>query len=83
MTPNVVSPASREAATAAAHDVLVALFPAQQADLELKYSASLATIPDGPAKANGISVGQQANSGILALRANGGRNAVVPGNAAA
>lgn len=31
VTPNVVSPASPEAATAtAAHDVLVALFPAQQ-----------------------------------------------------
>jgi len=54
-----VSPASREAATAAAaHDVLVALFPAQQADLDAKYSASLATIPDVP-QTNGISVGQQ------------------------
>src|SRR6266404_9953117 len=71
VTPNVVSPASREAATAAAaHDVLVALFPAQQADLDAKYSASLATIPDGPANANGISVGEQAASGILTLRAN-------------
>jgi PAP2 superfamily len=79
VTPNVVSPASREAATAAAaHDVLVALFPAQQADLDAKYSASLATIDDGPAKNNGISVGQQAASGILGLRASDGRDAVVP-----
>lgn len=79
VTPNVVSPASREAATvAAAHDVLVALFPAQQADLDAKYSESLASIPDGPAKAHGISVGQQAASGILALRASDGRDAVVP-----
>jgi hypothetical protein len=79
VTPNVVSPASPEAATAAAaHDVLVALFPAQQVDLDAKYSASLGTIPDGPAKANGISVGQQAASGILGLRANDGRDAVVP-----
>ena len=79
VTPNVVSPASREAATAAAaHDVLVALFPAQQADLDAKYSASLGMIPDGPAKGNGISVGQQTASGILALRANDGRDAVVP-----
>lgn len=78
-TPNVVSPASPEAAVAAAaYDVLVALFPAQQADLEAKYSVSLAAIDDGPAKANGISVGQQAASGILALRANDGRDAVVP-----
>ena len=79
VTPNVVSPASREAATAAAaHDMLVALFPVQQADLDAKYSASLATIPDGPAKTNGISVGQQTASGILGLRANDGRDAVVP-----
>jgi len=79
VTPNVVSPASPEAATAAAaHDMLVALFPAQQADLDAKYSASLAAINDGLAKTNGISVGQQTAVGILALRANDGRDAVVP-----
>ncbi len=78
MTPNVVSPASPEAATAAAaHDVLVALFPAQQADLDAKYAASLATVADGPAKTDGISVGQQTASGILTLRVNDGRDAVV------
>src|SRR6266513_1166644 len=61
VTPNVVSPASREAATAAAaHDVLVALFPAKQADLDAKYSASLATIPDAPAKTHCLSAGQHA-----------------------
>ena len=39
--------ASREAAAAqAAHDVLVALFPAQQADLDAKLAASLAQIPN-------------------------------------
>jgi len=79
VTPNVVSPASREAATAAAaHDVLVALFPAQQADLDLKYSTSLGTIDESLEKAHGISVGQQTASGILALRVNDGRDAVVP-----
>jgi hypothetical protein len=79
VTPNVVSPASREAAAAtAAHDVLVALFPAQQADLDAKYSTSLGMIADSPAKANGISVGQQTAVGILALRENDGRDAVVP-----
>src|SRR5206468_4322414 len=79
VTPNVGSPASPEAATAAAaHDVLIALFPAQQADLDAKYVLSLAAIPDGPAKTNGISVGQQTAAGILALRANDGRDAIVP-----
>jgi hypothetical protein len=57
--------------------MLVALFPAQQADLDTKYAASLSTIPDGPAKMNGIAVGQQTAAGILALRANDGRDATV------
>jgi hypothetical protein len=78
VTPNVVTPASPEAATAAAaHDMLVALFPSQQADLDANYAASLALISDGPAKTNGISVGQQAAAGILLFRANDGRDAVV------
>jgi len=78
VTPSVVSPTSREAATAAAaHDVLVALFPNQQSDLDAKYATTLATIPDGPAKTNGIGVGQQTAAGILSFRANDGRDAVV------
>ena len=40
------------------------------------YAASLALIPDGPAKTNGIAVGQQAAAGILSFRANDGRDAV-------
>src|SRR5688500_10169568 len=43
--PSVDRPASAEAAAAtAAHDVLVALFPAQMADLDAKYAASLAVL---------------------------------------
>src|SRR5438552_11553250 len=78
-SPNVVTPASPVAATAAvAHDMLVALFPSQQAVLDAEYAASLALIPDGPAKINGSSVGQQSAAGILLFRANDGRDAVVP-----
>jgi hypothetical protein len=59
VTPTVTIPASPEAAAATAgHDTLVALFPAQQTDLDAKYATSLAQIPDGPAKTNGIAVGQ-------------------------
>ena len=77
--PNIVFPASPEAAAAtAAHDVLVALFPNQQADLDAKYAESLATITDDTAKINGIAVGQQTAAGIIMLRANDGRNAIVP-----
>lgn len=76
--PTVISPVSTDAAIAtAAHDMLVALFPAQQADLDAKYAASLSTIGDGPATVNGIAVGQQTAAGILALRANDGRDATV------
>jgi len=76
--PNVDRPASAEAAAAtAAHDVLVALFPAQVADLDAKYAASLLAIPDDVAKVNGIAVGLQAASAILVARANDGRDATV------
>jgi VCPO second helical-bundle domain len=76
--PDVVTPASPEAAAvAAAHDVLVALFPAQQGDLDAKYATSLAAIADGPAKTNGISVGQQVAAGTLLFRTGDGRDAVV------
>jgi hypothetical protein len=76
--PIVERPASGEAAAAAAaHAVLVALFPAQVADLEAKYEASLAALPDDVTKVNGILVGQQAASAILNARALDGRDATV------
>jgi len=76
--PVVDSPASEEAAAAtAAHDVLVALFPAQASDLDARYATSLAALPDNGAKANGIAVGRQAASAILSKRAEDGRNATV------
>jgi len=76
--PAVDRPASAEAAAAtAAHDVLVALFPAQAADVDVQYAASLAALPDDIAKANGIAVGQQAASAILIKRAGDGRDATV------
>ena len=76
--PTVISPASTDAAIAtAAHDMLVALFPGQQAVLDAKYAASLNTITNEPAKMNGIAVGQQTAAGILALRAGDGRDATV------
>src|SRR5260221_3788567 len=74
--PPVTAPAWAEAAAArAGRDVLLALHPARAADCEALYASSLAAVPDGPAEANGIDVGQQAAAGILALRASDGRNA--------
>jgi len=71
--------ASQEAAAAAAaHRTLVGLFPAQAATLDAAFATSLAAIADGPAKTRGIALGQEVAVGILALRADDGRNRVVP-----
>src|ERR1700719_2592957 len=68
--------ASQEAAaTAAAHEVLVALYPAFQAALDTALQQSLAQIPDGNDKAEGIRIGQTVANRILALRSNDGANA--------
>ena len=60
------------AAAAAAHDVLVQLYPGQQAMLDSDLTASLAAMPDGQSKAAGVQVGEHAAAMILALRANDG-----------
>src|SRR5262245_15073625 len=76
--------ASREAAGAqAAHDVLVALFPAAQSALDANVRDTLLQIPADPAhgkqpKAEGIAVGQAAAAAVLALRANDHAFDVVP-----
>jgi hypothetical protein len=68
--------ASQEAAAAAAaHDVLVALYPAFQTTLDAALQQSLAQIPDGQDKAEGVRVGQTVAGRILALRSNDGSNA--------
>src|SRR5215510_7989321 len=71
--------ASPEAAVAAAaHDVLVAQLPTQQATLDAAYAASLASIPEGAAKTRGVAIGQAAAAAILALRSADGSNAPIP-----
>jgi PAP2 superfamily len=68
--------ASQEAAAAAAaHDVLVALYPAFQTTLDSALQQSLAQIPDGQDKAEGVRIGQTVAGRILALRSNDGSNA--------
>ncbi len=55
--------ASKEAAAATAgHGVLVGLVPAQKAHFDTALSASLAKVADGPAKTDGIAVGNQSAS---------------------
>jgi hypothetical protein len=56
------------AAVAAAHAVLLSFFGGSQLMLDAARDASLATIPDGPAKANGVAVGVEAAAKIIAER---------------
>ena len=74
--PGISPGASQEAAAAAAaHEVLVALYPKFQATLDIQLQQSLAQIADGQNKEPGIAVGQLAADRILALRSNDGSNA--------
>jgi hypothetical protein len=79
----ITSDASPEAAVAtAAHDVLLDQFnqlvaygfSSQQSSIDSAFAASLAQIPNGRAKANGVIVGRAAALSILALRAGDGWN---------
>ncbi len=64
---------SAAAAAQAAHDVLVGIFPAQQATLDGKLATTLEGIPDGPAETGGIEVGAAAATAMLLARTNDGR----------
>ncbi|MFZ1881218.1 MAG: vanadium-dependent haloperoxidase [Gaiellaceae bacterium] len=66
------------AAATAAHDVLVRLYPSQAATLDADLAASLATVPNGSAKEQGIRVGSAAAAKLVALRANDGSAAPPP-----
>jgi membrane-associated phospholipid phosphatase len=70
--------ASAEAAAAqAAHDALVALFPAQAGTFDSALAADLADIPAGQAR-QGVAVGSEAARQILAWRSTDGFNATEP-----
>jgi hypothetical protein len=69
--------ASVEAAVAAANRATLAkLAPSEVAAIDSAYRAALAMIADGPAKTEGISVGEKAAAEILASRANDGADAL-------
>jgi hypothetical protein len=69
---------SQEAATAAAaHRTLVGLYPAQAGKFDAALRSSLAKIPDGKAKQDGIALGQQVADQIISLRNTDGITKVV------
>lgn len=66
--------ASQEAAAAAAaHEVLIQLYPSFQATLDAQFQQALTQLPN-TGKADGISIGNTVADRILALRANDGSN---------
>src|SRR5438132_2022885 len=75
----VPASASREAAaSAAAHQALVNLFPASASSFDALHAAILAAIPDGPQKTAGIVWGEFVANQILVARANDGSDVIVP-----
>jgi len=74
-----VSPAAgtlREVAVAAAaRFALVRLYPDQAKDFESLYLTTLAAVPDGAPKSNGIQLGEQVATEVLAMRAKDGADA--------
>jgi hypothetical protein len=69
-----VSPRASQdaAAAAAAHETLLALFPAFQTTLDEQYQQSLAQIPDGEEKTAGVDVGRAVALATLAIRTDDG-----------
>jgi membrane-associated phospholipid phosphatase len=66
------------AADAAAHTVLVTLYPAQQSTLDADLTAELAGVPDAPGKVAGVRIGNEVARGLLAVRADDGSTVAAP-----
>ena len=60
------------AAAKAAHDVLVAVYPAQQAKLDDELATWLAKVPNGSGKTKALTLGAEAAAAIVALRQDDG-----------
>jgi membrane-associated phospholipid phosphatase len=66
------------AADQAAHDVLVALYPAFQTTFDAELQQDLAQIPAGQDRTDGVFVGQKVAAQILAFRSTDGANITLP-----
>lgn len=82
---NAAGASMETAASAAAYGVLKGLFPSRSSTYQGTYDTLLVAIPEGDAKTRGIALGAEVARGILALRANDGRDKplapYVPGTA--
>jgi membrane-associated phospholipid phosphatase len=66
------------AADQAAHDVLAALYPPAQSQVDQQLAAELASIPDGAGKSDGIVVGASVAKLLVSVRAFDGSAATPP-----
>lgn len=73
-----VSLSKEAAASAAAHEVLLALFPTNAPAFDALHASTLATIGDGPHKQKGAAWGKHVASQVLAVRALDGHDGVAP-----
>jgi hypothetical protein len=73
VAPPATSP--QAAGVAAAHTVLIKLCSDQKAALDAAYGESLARIPEGGGKVDGVSLGERVGLKVLALRATDGADA--------
>jgi hypothetical protein len=67
-----VGTSAEAAAAVAAHDVLVALFPAQAASLDASQDISLVRVTNPDVRASSLALGQRVAAAILAFRASDG-----------
>ena len=74
--PRSASPTA--AADAAAHDVLVSLYPAFRTKLDTELEQDLAVLPENDGKSEGVAVGQAVAAKLLAIRASDGANVTPP-----
>jgi hypothetical protein len=63
------------AAAAAARQILVQLFPDQKSMIDEAYTESIKAIPEGPAKTQGLALGEQVAAAVQADRASDGATA--------
>ena len=68
--PSDPNASSEAAAAAAARDILMRQSPGQKAKIDEAYAASLAKVPDGPARAAGISLGEKVAAAVFTERQN-------------
>jgi hypothetical protein len=76
---NAAPTVSQEAVVdAAAHTVLLSLYPSATSTIDAVYVQSLAAIPDGPDKQDGIRAGQITANQVLATRSHDGSSNPAP-----